>query len=277
MLKFLLGTAAVGAGVVGVRWLLGQREPASAAVADAAPGAADASPDPSPDAAPTPNAGSYGPPPVGDPRWGSVPAEAQQLLLRAEALTGVPGAAVFLGVVGQGEGNWAYLRGREFWDARNTRANEVSASQRAYDAGLASGRPAPTFPEVRDFGSGGAFGALAPYVAWAGFTQGETPLLTERPEVIFRPYVSVAHAAWYLTRLLRPPYSPATWAQVRLGWASPSALRTEREGKLSVEVLGRMIAAATQAGLTDATKDVPPPPARASAITLDTLLTELRG
>lgn len=222
----------------------------------------DEQPTPSP-ATPATPAIPYMPPAEGDARWGIVPARAQRLLRRAEEVTGIPGLAVFLAAVGQGEGNWEYLAKRPTWDARNTRPNETSASIKAYDAGVNQGRPVPgAGSAVRTFGSGGAFGSLAPYVAWAGFNESNMPLLNSPPTVIFDPATSTAHAAYMATRLIREPYSPATWAQLRLAWASPNALLTAREGPLAADVLARMVVDVNKAGLTAAAGELPKVPQR---------------
>lgn len=228
------------------------------------PESAGESPPESPPAPPqSPPAIPYMPPAEGDARWGLVPARAQRLLRRAETVTGIPGLAVFLAVVGQGEGNWKYLKDRPSWDSRNTRANETAASIRAYDSGVNQGRPVPgAGSAVRTFGSGGAFGSLAPYVAWAGFNEGKMPLLNSPPSVIFDPATSTAHAAYMASRLVREPYSPATWAQLRLAFASPNALLTAPEGALAADVLRRMLVDVKDAGLVAAAAELPKQPVR---------------
>jgi hypothetical protein len=167
--------------------------------------------------------------------WGTTKRGEQYrpLFTKLEAVTGMP-LRLYLCVVANREAGWSRT-------ARNKTKGEVKASQDGIDNGIKRGNPAPKFAmSLREVGSGGLFGALSPYVAWTGFDEGFMPYLDEDWMIIEDPIVAAICAAKYYQRIVgggRYPVfadpakpSPEDNYRVRLGWASPSALK-ERPGR----------------------------------------------
>ena len=186
------------------------------------------------------------------------------LFTKIEAVTGMP-LRLFLCVVANREAGWSR-------SARNQSKVEVKASTDGIDNGLKRGNPAPKFAaSLREAGSGGLFGALAPYVAWTGFDEGYMPYLDEDWMIIEDPIVAAICAAKYYQRIVgggRYPVfaNPAKPApednyRVRLGWASPSALKDSPDGTLAQNVRKRFDVDLAELGLK--ISDLPPPNAAA--------------
>ena len=160
---------------------------------------------------------------------------------------------LFLTVVANREAGWNRK-------ARNRSAVETAASKRAIEAGPARGNPPPKFAaSLAAAGSGGLFGALAPYVAWTGLDEGFMPYLSEDWGVVEDPIVAAICAAKYYQRIVAhyptvfaTPGSPVPEDnyRVRLGWASPKTLQEDPAGKLFQAVKGRMDEDLAALGLT---------------------------
>ena len=203
------------------------------------------------------------PAPQADPgEWGTTKRGEQYrpLFTKLEAVTGMP-LRLYLCVVANREAGWSRT-------ARNKTKVEVKASQDGIDNGIKRGNPAPKFAaSLREVGSGGLFGALSPYVAWTGFDEGYMPYLDEDWMVIEDPIVSAVFAAKYYQRIVgggRYPVfanpaqpSPEDNYRVRLGWASPSALKSSPDGTLFQNVKKRFDEDLAQLGLK--ISDLAPP------------------
>ena len=186
------------------------------------------------------------------------------LLTKLEAVTGMP-LRLYLCVVANREAGWSRT-------ARNKTKVEVKASADGIDNGIKRGNPAPKFAaSIRDAGSGGLFGALAPFVAWTGMDEGYMPYLDEDWPIIEDPIVSAVFAAKYYQRIVgggRYPVfadpskpSPEDNYRVRLGWASPSALKSSPNGTLFQNVKKRFDIDLAELGLK--ISDLSPPNAAA--------------
>ncbi len=174
------------------------------------------------------------------------------LFTKLEAVTGMP-LRLYLCVVANREAGWSRT-------ARNKTKGEVKASQDGIDNGIKRGNPAPKFAaSIREVGSGGLFGALSPYVAWTGLDEAHTPYLDEDWMIIEDPIVAAICAAKYYQRIVgggRYPVfaNPAKPApednyRVRLGWASPTALKESPDGTLFQSVKKRFDEDLAQLGL----------------------------
>jgi hypothetical protein len=168
---------------------------------------------------------------------------------------------LYLCVVANREAGWSRT-------ARNKTKVEVKASADGIDNGIKRGNPAPKFAaSIRDAGSGGLFGALAPFVAWTGMDEGYMPYLDEDWPIIEDPIVSAVFAAKYYQRIVgggRYPVfadpskpSPEDNYRVRLGWASPSALKSSPNGTLFQNVKKRFDIDLAELGLK--ISDLSPP------------------
>lgn len=184
------------------------------------------------------NVGSAGdPPPVSDQRWGSVPTDVQKLLIKLQSAANIPYLWVAGSIIAQGEASFVPT-------AHNISEKEVKGSRDGLKNGLARGNAKPKFAaEIEAFGSGGLFGALAPYFAWVGLDEGYMPFLMRRPTLMFEPAASAVFMAHYFWRITAPMYAKnraLTLFDVRIGWASPSVLKNDPFGSVAQQVRGRM-------------------------------------
>jgi len=196
--------------------------------------------------------GSWGPTKLGEAY--------RPLLAKLEEVTGMP-LRLYLCVVANREAGWSRT-------ARNKTKGEVKASQDGIDNGVKRGNPAPKFADsLRGAGSGGLFGALSPFVAWTGMDEDFMPYLDEDWPIIENPIVAAICAAKYYQRIVgggRYPVfaNPAKPApednyRVRLGWASPKALKESPDGTLFQSVKKRFDEDLAQLGLK--ISDLSPP------------------
>lgn len=283
--RSVVPVVAAGAGLLtigGVGYYLykkGQEEPQNTGVVPPqipAPGEPPAQPPPQGQPQPPPQ-GQPQPPPQGQPQpppqpppqqqppvpagfWGTtnLGAEYRALFTKIEQVTGMP-LRLYLCVVANREGSWQRT-------ARNKTAKEVKASKDGIEGGLSRGNTKPQFSDsIAQAGSGGLFGALAPYVAWTGSDEGFMPYINADWTVIEDPIVAVICAAKYYQRIVT--FYPTVFAgpkatsednfRVRLGWANPSVLKSDPNGKLAGEVRGRMEEDLAELGLKIG--DLPPP------------------
>ena len=181
--------------------------------------------------------------------WGSTPTDLRPLFMLMEEVARIPGSARIFAVIAKRESGFVTT-------AQNKTAAERDASRRGYQN--SKGRnPALRFGEqAADFGSGGLFGALAPYFLWTGVPEvgSKAPLLRAPPEIMFQPRVAAFGAAVYLQRLLAN-YRIDDHADIKAGWASPTLLKDGRGGKTYGDVRARFLGDAKSLGveLTDTT------------------------
>lgn len=229
-----------------------------------------------PDAGSTSPAGQTTPTPGSDPApagptqgavdpnyWGTTKRgeEYRELLKKIEEVTRMP-VRLLLSVIANRESGWNRK-------ARNKTAVETAASKRAIEAGPERGNPPPKFAaSLAGAGSGGLFGALAPYVAWTGLDEDFMPYLDADYTVVEDPIVAAICAAKYYQRVVANystvfanPARPSAEDnyRVRLGWASPKTLKEDPAGSLFKAVKGRMDDDLAELGLF--IDDLPPPSA----------------
>lgn len=234
-----LGTmAATGGAVAGAAYVHRRKqgvpadgsEPTAKGEPDGTPPVARPTPDP---AIMTPLAwdGAAGLPTAADVKgdlsrnWGRTPLDLRPLLLAAEEASQVSGAARLLAIIG-------YRESRFDPNAHNGNAldeqRERDASTTAYTQNKAR-NPSLAFGEAAaSFGSGGLFGALAPYFLWTGVQELGTkaPLLGADPRIMFLPRVATFAACVYLARLLKN-YDVQDLPDIKVGWGSVSLLKGE--------------------------------------------------
>lgn len=157
--------------------------------------------------------------------WGETPEELRPLFMRMEEVSGIEGAGRIYSVIAYGESRWQN-------DAQNDDAHEVDASTRALKNGLGRGNPTLKYgDEAAAFGSGGYFGALAPYYLWIGVpTVGKrAPFLDHHPKSMFSPRNAAFHAMYYLYRLIRVNlYTLRDHLDIKAGWAAPALITKSR-------------------------------------------------
>ena len=222
------GVALAGAGAL---WLANQGS-------DEADPGPDPDPDPDPDTSDGVEVGDdSSPPPIGDARWGKVPKGMQSLLTATQKAAGIPYLWVYSAICAQGESEFNPK-------AHNTSKKEITGSTDGLANGLKRGNPSPKHAtEIKNFGSGGLFGALAPYFAWIGLDVSFMPFLRRKPALMFEPEASAIFMAHYFWRITAPMYANGrklNFFDVRVGWASPTMLKSSPFGKNAEAVRGRM-------------------------------------
>lgn len=180
---------------------------------------------------------SGAPPPIGDTKWGKVPGDFQKLITRTQKTAQIPYLWVYGSICANRESSYIPT-------AHNNDEGEVKASTAGVEAGLARSNPKPKYPsEVKSFGSGGLFGALASSFAWIGLDVAFMPFLRRSPSVVFEPEASAIFLAHYFYRITDPKYANGrtlNMFDVRVGWASPSILKESPNGPKAEAVKGRM-------------------------------------
>ena len=180
--------------------------------------------------------------------WGRTPLDLRPQLVEAEQASNIPGAARILAII-------AYRESRFEPTAHNGDApgeqSERNASWRAYTQNKAR-NPALTHGEVAAaFGSGGLFGALAPYFLWTGIQEmgANAPLLAADPRIMFVPQVATFAACVFMARLLKH-YDVRDLPDIKVGWGSVSLLKGDaRGGETYQRIRNDFVADATTLGI----------------------------
>jgi hypothetical protein len=250
-----ISTAIAGAaGVVGIAGLLLYSGRASAA--SSPPGGAP------PLGGDTPPPGGDTPPPVGElaplptaadvsgnltKNWGETPTDLRPLFVLMEETSKIAGSARIFAVIASRESKFDVAAHNG--DGEHEAA-ERAASRRAYDNNKGRNPALRHGEAAADFGSGGLFGALAPYFLWTGVLElkSKAPLLNAPPELMFQPRAAAFAACVYLQRLLAH-YRIDDHADIKAGWASPSLLTGDRSAKTYLDVRARFLADAQALGV----------------------------
>ena len=188
--------------------------------------------------------------------WGDTPPDLRPLFMLMEEVSKIPGTARLFGVIASGESE-------NVTTAHNGNAekeqDERDDSRAAYTNNKDRNPPLRYGEQAADFGSGGLFGALAPYFLWSGVPEvgKKAPLLNAPPELVFQPRAAAFAACVYMQRLLAN-YRIDDHADIKVGWASPSLLGKGRGSEKYSEVRARFLGVAKTLGidLTD-TKTIP--------------------
>ena len=185
--------------------------------------------------------------------WGETPFDLRALFLLMEEASRIVGSArLFSGI--------AYRESRYVTTAHNGNAageqDERDDSRRAYQNNKDRNPPLAFGAQAAEFGSGGLFGALAPYFLWTGVPEvgAKAPLLKAAPEIVFQPRAAAFGAVVYMQRLLKH-YRVDDLADIKAGWANPSLLTTGRGSETYKNVRSRFLADIETVGidLSDAT------------------------
>lgn len=154
--------------------------------------------------------------------WGNTPADLRPLFLLTEEASRIVGAGRILAVI-------AYRESRFTPNAHNGNAQneqaERNGSWRAYENNKARNPSLMHGQAAANFGSGGLYGALAPYFLWTAVQElgDKAPLLSSDPRIMFLPRVASFAAAVYLQRLLAN-YDIKDHADIKVGWDSISLI-----------------------------------------------------
>jgi len=251
-----LATAFGVTGVVGGALFLSRRASASAGPVPA-PGITPPGPGPSPqiDLPPLPTAADVN----GDltRNWGDTPLDLRPLFQLVEEISRIFGAARYLAIAAKRESE--FVTTAHNGNAANEQ-DERDDSLAAYTNNKDRNPPLRHGDQAAAFGSGGLFGALAPYFLWTGVPEvgAKAPLLNAPPEIVFQPRAAAFGAAVYMQRILKH-YRVDDVADIKVGWANPGLLGASRGGTKYNEVRARFLADAKVLGidLTDA-QTIPP-------------------
>ena len=178
--------------------------------------------------------------------WGDTPPDLRPLFALMESVSMIVGSARVFAVI-------AYRESRFVTSAQNGNAvkeqDERDSSKAAWDNNK-DRNPALRFgAEAAAFGSGGLFGALAPYFLWTGVPERgkKAPLLNAPPELVFQPRAAAFGAVVYMQRLLAH-YRVDDIADIKVGWANPGLLGKNRGSKTYNEVRTRFLEDAKKIG-----------------------------
>ncbi len=195
--------------------------------------------------------------------WGTTPVDLRPLFMLMEEIARIPGAARVFGVIASRESGFVTT-------AHNGNAakeqDERDDSRKAYLNNKDRNPPLRYGDQAAEFGSGGLFGALAPYFLWTGVPEigKKAPLLAARPTLVFQPRAAAFGAAVYMQRLLTH-YRVDDIADIKAGWANPGLLGKGRGGETYLAVRTRFLADAKTLGVDLADTDTIPPKLDASA------------
>ncbi|MBK8260018.1 MAG: hypothetical protein IPK80_01620 [Nannocystis sp.] len=183
---------------------------------------------------------------------GQDPRRPAPLFALMERLSGISGSGRIFATIAKRESAFVAT-------AHNDSEAERSASRRAYN-NMKDRNPELAYGmQAAEFGSGGLFGALAPYFLWTGVPEvgDDAPLLSSPPSVMFQPRVAAFGACVYLQRLVAH-YRLDDHLDIKAGWASPSLLTGDRGSKTYEAVRDRFNSDALELGVDlDDTSTIP--------------------
>ncbi|MCA9638321.1 MAG: hypothetical protein KC420_19965, partial [Myxococcales bacterium] len=184
--------------------------------------------------------------------WGKTPTDMRPLFALMERVSGIAGSGRIFAAIAKRESGFQP-------GAHNDSKEERDASRRAY-ANAKDRNPALKYgAQAAEFGSGGLFAGLAPYFLWTGVPEvgGRAPLLGSPPEIMFLPRVSAWFGCVYLQRLVTY-YRLDDHIDIKVGWASPSLLKTGRGGSTYKAVRTRFTSDLAELGIDiDDTSTIP--------------------
>ena len=176
--------------------------------------------------------------------WGKTPTDLRPLFAKMELVSGIKGSAWIFAVISKRESVGFNA------SAHNDSSAERTASRNAYKNAKGNNPALKYGDQAAEFGSGGLFGALAPYFLWTGVQEmgAKAPLLGSPPEIMFLPRVAAFGACVYLQRLLGN-YRIDDHADIKVGWANPSLLKSGRGNNTYVGVRTRFLSDAKELGV----------------------------
>jgi hypothetical protein len=237
-------------GIGGAVFFAGRRASAANPVPSPSPGSGDTLPPI--ELAPLPKATDVS----GDlqANWGDTPPDLRPLFQLMAETSRIPGSGRLFSVIAFRESQYITAAHNGNDNAQREK-EERDSSRAAYKNNKDRNPPLKYGEQAAEFGSGGLFGALAPYFLWTGVPEvgGKAPLLRAPPELVFQPRAAAFGAVVYLQRLLAN-YRIDDHADIKAGWASPSLLKDDRGGKKYHDVRANFLGDAMTLGIdpTDA-------------------------
>ena len=189
--------------------------------------------------------------------WGETPTDLRPLFMLMEEVARIPGSARVFAVI-------AYRESQFITTAHNgneaDEQDERDDSRLAYENNKGRNPPLRYGAEAAEFGSGGLFGALAPYFLWTGVPEigSKAPLLNAPPELVFQPRAAAFGACVYMQRILKH-YRVDDVADIKVGWANPSLLGSSRGNEKYHDVRARFLTDSVALGVNLSDETTVPP------------------
>lgn len=185
--------------------------------------------------------------------WGETPLDLRPLFVLMEETSQIVGSGRVFAII-------AYRESKFITTAQNGNAaaeqDERDSSRDAYNNNKERNPPLKYGADAAEFGSGGLFGALAPYFLWSGVpeTGNKAPLLGSHPNLCFQPRAAAFGAMVLMQRLLQN-YRVDDVPDIKVGWANPGLLGKSRGSQKYLDVRTRFLSdvAALGIDLNDAT------------------------
>ena len=195
--------------------------------------------------------------------WGSTPVDLRPLFMLIEETSQIKGAGRLLSAFASRESSYVTTAQNGNVAAEQ---DELDDSRTAYTNNKDRNPPLRYGPQAAEFGSGGLFGALAPYFLWTGVPEvgKKAPLLAAPPTLVFQPRAAAFGAAVYMQRLLSQ-YRVDDIPDIKAGWANPGLLGKGRGGEQYLAVRKRFREDAATLGVDLADTDTIPAKLDASA------------
>lgn len=165
---------------------------------------------------------------VGDleTNWGDTPTELRPYFMFLEEKSRIVGSGRLFSVIAYGESRYVESAQNGDGDTDLDR-RERAGSGRAWEGLQKRGIPLKYGEDAAKFGSGGYFGALAPYFLATGINalgKKNAPLRYSNPRIVWLKRVAGWGAIIYMQRLL-VNYTIDDHPAIKVGWASPSFLK----------------------------------------------------
>jgi len=195
--------------------------------------------------------------------WGDTPVDLRTLFDKMQAVSRIAGSARIFAII-------AFRESSFITTAHNGNAqgeqDERDDSRAAYQNNKDRNPPLKYGEQAAEFGSGGLFGALAPYFLWTGVPEvgKKAPLLGAPPELMFQPRAAAFGACVYLQRLLKH-YRVDDHADIKAGWANPALLGKGRGSDSYNHVRARFLEDAINLGIDLLDTSTIPPKLSATA------------
>lgn len=179
--------------------------------------------------------------------WGETPIDLRPLFTLMEETSQIVGSGRVFAI-------FAFRESKFITTAHNGNAegeqDERDDSRDAYENNKDRNPPLKFGAEAAAFGSGGLFGALAPYFLWSGVPEvgKKAPLLDSHPSLCFQPRAAAFAAVVMMQRLLRN-YRVDDVPDLKVGWANPGLLGKSRGSQKYLDVRERFLSDVAALGI----------------------------
>ena len=179
--------------------------------------------------------------------WGETPLDLRPLFVLMEETSQIVGSGRVFAI-------FAFRESKFITTAHNGNAaaeqDERDSSRDAYENNKDRNPPLKYGTEAAAFGSGGLFGALAPYFLWSGVPEvgNKAPLLNSHPNLCWQPRAAAFGAVVMMQRLLQN-YRVDDVPDIKVGWANPGLLGKSRGSQKYLDVRTRFLSDVAALGI----------------------------